>query len=113
MADIFFVMLAALLLRFSGISQGDYEIMDEDVFDMILLLTQGLAPAVFVIIILIKGKDAADVLVRKVTKSMSGVKGGEESGEESGLELAKVNRGVVLGVELGGLEVKSPFAEEQ
>ncbi|GMI09257.1 hypothetical protein TrLO_g2039 [Triparma laevis f. longispina] len=111
--QIFFVMLVALLLGFSGISQGDYKIMDEDVFDMILLLTQGLAPAVFVIIILIKGKDAADVLVRKVTKSMSGDKGGEESGEESGLELAEVNRGVVLGVELGGLEVKSPFAEEQ
>ncbi|GMI00815.1 hypothetical protein TrLO_g13551 [Triparma laevis f. longispina] len=94
-------MLAAILLRVAGMSE-DFEFENKGAFDVILLLTQGLAPTVLVAMVLMKGKDVTARAGRKVTKSLSGV----WQGEESGLEL-----GVVGGTGLGG--VKRPFTEEE
>ena len=91
--QIFFVMLAALLLRFAEMS-GDFDIENKKAFDIILVGTQALAPAVIILMILIKGQDVTTKLARKITGSTS--RGGRIE-EESGLELAEMNSRTVLG----------------
>ncbi|GMI13746.1 hypothetical protein TrLO_g2474, partial [Triparma laevis f. longispina] len=120
--QILFVLLAALLLRIAEMSEG-FEIPNKGVFDLILVATQILAPAMLIVMVLMKGKDATEKLVRKVTKSMSGVREADE--EESGLEQAEMNmksrtvlggggddRAGRGGVRSSKFEVESPFSEK-
>ncbi|GMH93738.1 hypothetical protein TrVE_jg12166 [Triparma verrucosa] len=100
--QIFFVMLAALLLRVAEMS-GDFDIENKKAFDVILVGTQALAPTVIIVMILMRGQEATKMLVRKVTKSMSRGKseGVEDEGEveEGGVQLVKMKKNTMV---LGG-----------
>merc|ERR1712205_219910 len=77
--QIFFVMFAALLLRFAEMSD-QFNIENKKAFDVIPVGTQALAPAVIILMVLMKGQEATKKLARKVTKSNSR---GDRSEEES------------------------------
>ncbi|GMI17235.1 hypothetical protein TrLO_g3297 [Triparma laevis f. longispina] len=74
--QIFFVMLAALLLIVAGMSE-DFEIENKGAFDVILLLIQGLVPTVLVVMVLIKGKEVVSLVARKGMIYLGGVGGRE------------------------------------
>ncbi|GMI02740.1 hypothetical protein TrST_g12665, partial [Triparma strigata] len=100
--QIFFVMLAALLLRVAEMS-GDFDIENKKAFDITLVGTQALAPTVIIVMILMRGQEATKMLARKVTKSMSRGKseGVEDEGEveEGGVQLVKMKKNTMV---LGG-----------
>jgi hypothetical protein len=104
--QIFFVMLAALLLRFSEMS-GEFEIKNKSAFDTILVLTQALAPTIMIMLVLIKGHDVGRIVIRKITGSTSGLR----DKEGGGVQLTEFKSGVedVLEVDLG---VSDEFAME-
>ena len=100
--QIFFVMLAALLLRVAEMS-GDFDIENKKAFDAILVGTQALAPTAIIVMILMRGQEATKKLARKVTKSMSRGKseGVEDEGgvEEGGAQLVEMKKNTMV---LGG-----------
>ncbi|GMH73787.1 hypothetical protein TrLO_g1511 [Triparma laevis f. longispina] len=99
--QIFFVMFASLLLRFNEMSD-QFNIENKKAFDVILVGTQALSPAVILLMVLVKGQDATTKLARKVTKSKSRGKSefveDEEEVEEGVVQLVEMkNNTMVLG----------------
>jgi hypothetical protein len=108
--QIFFVMFAALLIRVDEMIGDDTNLKKKKIFDVILLGTQCLAPAVLVLMILLKGKDIIKKLASRVK---SGYRMGDESegAEESGMQLTEFKGGVVVfGQRPSKFEGENPMA---
>ncbi|GMH79018.1 hypothetical protein TrST_g1172 [Triparma strigata] len=108
--QIFFVMFAALLIRVDEMIGDDTNLKKKKIFDVILLGTQCLAPAVLVLMILLKGKDIIKKLASRV-KSGSRMGDESEGAEESGMQLTEFKGGVVVfGQRPSEFEGENPMA---
>ena len=108
--QIFFVMFAALLIRVDEMIGDDTNLKKKKIFDVILLGTQCLAPAVLVLMILLKGKDIIKKLASRV-RSGSRMGDGSEGAEESGMQLTEFKGGmVVFGQRPSKFEGENPMA---
>ncbi|GMH62118.1 hypothetical protein TrLO_g3231 [Triparma laevis f. longispina] len=122
--QIFFVMFAALLIRFNEViseygSENAYT-ENKGLFDVILIATQCLAPAVLVMMVLFRGRDIVSNGISRIKSKMTSLRsrsrlkdenGAEDESEEGGMQLTEFKGGVVvLGQRPSEFEGENPVA---